>query len=93
VGPRRHAIWDKQNRKHLFVDHADRGITEAQVTYVVENATDDNIAPGSEASDDDRVVPRRTASLIRGVGRPIKRRLLPGSCSLGWQARERGSLK
>jgi hypothetical protein len=33
------------NRKHLFVDHVDRGITEAQVTYVVENATDDNIAP------------------------------------------------
>jgi hypothetical protein len=45
VGTRRHAIWDEHNRKPLFVDHADRGITEAQVTYVVENATDDNIAP------------------------------------------------
>lgn len=40
----RHAIWDKHNRKHLFVDHADRGIREARVTHVVENARDDNIA-------------------------------------------------
>jgi hypothetical protein len=26
LGSGRHAIWDKRNRKHLFVDHADRGI-------------------------------------------------------------------
>jgi hypothetical protein len=70
VGTRRHAIWDEHNRKHLFVDHADRGITEAQVTYVVENATDDNIAPrirGMErrsrfAASDDGSCPSRGSS-------------------------------
>ncbi len=45
MGSGRHAIWDQHNRKHLFVDHADRGITEAQVSYVVENASYDNVAP------------------------------------------------
>jgi hypothetical protein len=45
VTSRRWVSWDTENRKHLFVDHAERGITEEQVNYAVENASDENIAP------------------------------------------------
>ncbi|HEX4579595.1 MAG TPA: hypothetical protein VH498_06290 [Candidatus Dormibacteraeota bacterium] len=41
----RRVSWDTNNRKHIVVDHAERGITEEQVTYAVENAVDENVAP------------------------------------------------
>jgi hypothetical protein len=37
--------WDSANRKHILVDHADRSISEERVTYAVENALDENVAP------------------------------------------------
>ena len=38
MAAQRRVSWDTANRKHLFVDHAERGITEEQVNYAVENA-------------------------------------------------------
>lgn len=41
--PRR-VKWDDTNRRHLLVDHADRGMTEDQVTYAIEHADEINVA-------------------------------------------------
>lgn len=41
----RRVSWDAANRKHILVDHAERRISEDQVTYAVENALDENVAP------------------------------------------------
>lgn len=46
AAPRR-VIWDADNRKHLLVDHADRGVNEAQITYAVVSAKEDNVFPDS----------------------------------------------
>ena len=45
VASRRRVSWDGANRKHILVDHAERGISEEEVTYAVENALDANVAP------------------------------------------------
>jgi hypothetical protein len=42
---RRRVSWDDDNRRHLFIEHAERGITQDQVTFAVENATNENVAP------------------------------------------------
>jgi hypothetical protein len=77
--------WDKENRKHLFLDHAERGITEAQVNYAVENATDENIAPDPQHGTTVGLcrVGRRVLS-VAWITRPGGL-VLPGPCPLGWQ--------
>ena len=70
VGSRRQVSWDSANRKHILVDHAERGISEEQVTYAVENALDENVAPDP--------LHRTTVGLCR-IGRRVPRRGLGGA--------------
>lgn len=45
MAPRRRVSWDAANRRHIVIDHAERRISEEQVTDAVENALAENVAP------------------------------------------------
>ena len=62
MASRRRVSWDSANRKHILLDHAERGISEEKVTYAVENALDENVAPDA--------LHRTTVGLCR-IGRRV----------------------